>query len=127
MRTSLLCILICFFLQISASPTGDDNNENSVVILTERETLPPPVSRPRMPSNQIIWLHYDAAQGRCSFDIPAGIEVLDVTIHLDDCIYFSAIVTSEEPSFPLSLIHGSYSICCISDAGRLFSASFFIE
>ncbi|MDE6268736.1 MAG: hypothetical protein K2M04_06610 [Muribaculaceae bacterium] len=122
-------ITVFLLLLLSQNFLFADNNKgsNTDIPITNTTEQDPPVVRPRMPSNRVIWLHYDVAQGRCSFDIPAGIEVLDVTIILDGCIYFEAIVTPEEPSFPLSLIPGSYSICCQSDAGRLFSASFTIE
>lgn len=122
-------ILILFLLFVICNDINANNNngkeDDIVVPITEEKKVN--TDRPRTPSLvSTIWFHYNSDNGTCSFDVPAGIEALDVTILLDDSIYFNALVNTEAPSFQLFLTPGTYSIRCISDDGRLFSAYFSI-
>lgn len=111
--------IAAIFVPANIQATGTDNTSGKPI-----KVYPKPQSKGnRMPSRYYINAQYQ--NGELTFDIPADVEFLSVTVRHDatDQIWYN-VVDEQFPTMEIGTLSGSYTITVITDADSEFTGSF---
>lgn len=115
---TILTLSLATIIATPAINADSNNNKNTIKIPLEKKS-----PRPRIPARTFLTCTYQ--NGELTFDIPADVEFLSVTVRHDatDQIWYN-VVDEQFPTMEIGTLSGSYTITVITDADSEFTGSF---
>lgn len=99
--------------------SGDNSKPDKIILIPGKKDP----QRHRIPARTSITCTYQ--NGELTFDIPADVEFLSVTVRHDatDQIWYN-VVDEQFPTMEIGTLSGSYTITVITDADSEFTGTF---
>lgn len=118
---TILTLSLATIIATPAINADSGNNSNpDKIILVPGKSDP---NRHRIPARTFLTCTYQ--NGELTFDIPADVEFLSVTVRHDatDQIWYN-VVDEQFPTMEIGTLSGSYTITVITDADSEFTGTF---
>ena len=115
---AILALSLATIIATPAINADSNNNKNTIKIPLGKNS-----QRHRIPARTFLTCTYQ--NGELTFDIPADVEFLSVTVRHDatDQIWYN-VVDEQFPTMEIGTLSGSYTITVITDADSEFTGSF---